>query len=96
MADMYDDESAPAEDSGAFPENPEEKSDATEDQLALVPKSFFKEEPKPGNREMVEIVEVYEGEVSIKCVYDDEEKEEEAPPAESVSAPEEAEDPSMM
>ena len=61
-------------------EKGDEKSDETEDQLSLVPKHFFKEEPKPGDREMVEVVEVYEGEVSIKCVYgdkDEDKKEEE-------------------
>lgn len=101
MADMYDDdESSPsnAEDASVANgsnDSADDKSDATEDQLALVPKHFFKDEPKPGNREMVEIVEVYEGEVSIKCVYGEDEEKEEAPP-ESVSAPAEAEDPSMM
>jgi len=101
MADMYDDESSPPESEDASVANgsndtADDKSDETEDQLALVPKHFFKEEPKPGNREMVEIVEVYEGEVSIRCVYGDDEEEEEAAAPESVSAPTEAEDPSMM
>jgi hypothetical protein len=47
---------------------------------------------------MVEIVEVYEGEVSIKCVYgeDDDKEEAEEPAPSDVSAPTEAEDPSMM
>jgi hypothetical protein len=95
MADeMYDEGAAP--DEGAFPADSEEKSESTEDQLALVPKHFFKEEPKPGNREMVEIVEVYEGEVSIRCVYGEDKEEAEEPAPESVSAPTEAEDPSMM
>ena len=53
------------------------ESDETEDQLALVPSHFFKDNPKPGMREMVEVVNVYENEVSIKCVYG-EDKEEEA------------------
>ena len=71
---MMDDEASPstAEDpsmeEGAKDDN---KSDETEDQLSLVPKHFFKDEPKPGNREMVEVVSVYDGEVSIKCVYSD-------------------------
>lgn len=79
---MMDDESSPSQ-----PDNPmvneEESSDETEDQLALVPTSFFqnkKGEVKPGMREMVEVVQVYENEVSIKCVY--EEKEEESPEGE--------------
>jgi hypothetical protein len=103
MADYMDDESAPAEAEDASVANGSNdteggKSDETEDQLALVPKHFFKEEPKPGNREMVEIVEVYEGEVSIKCVYgeDDDKEEAEEPAPSDVSAPTEAEDPSMM
>ena len=52
-------------------EKEDNKSEETEDQLSLVPKHFFKDEPKPGNREMVEVVSVYDGEVSIKCVYGD-------------------------
>ncbi len=76
---MYD-ESAPAtaedasiaNDSNDTPDN--NKSDATEDQLGLVPTSFFKGNPKPGHREMIEVVEVYEGEVSVKCVYGDDDK----------------------
>ena len=59
-------------------DKPKDKSDETEDQLALVPNHFFKEKPKPRNREMIEIVQVYEGESSIKCVYDDKDKEEKA------------------
>lgn len=102
MADeeMYDDEASPptSEDAsvanGSNDTKDDNKSDETEDQLSLVPKHFFKEEPKPGNREMVEIVEVYEGEVSIKCVYGDKDKEEPEGESESEPAPE-AED-SMM
>jgi len=85
--DMYDDEAAPSE-SPSTPAENKEKGDETEDNLALVPNNFFKQEPKPGMREMVEVVEVYEGECSIKCVYGEakEEKEEEAAePAESES-----------
>lgn len=63
---MDDDESTPSE---APSTEKKDKGDETESQLALVPKSFFKDEPKPGGREMVEVVEVYEDEVSIKCVY---------------------------
>jgi hypothetical protein len=72
--DMMDDESAPSTSENKSVANDakdENKSDETEDQLSLVPKHFFKSEPKPGNREMVEVVEVYDGEVSIKCVYGD-------------------------
>jgi hypothetical protein len=82
MADDMYDESSPsmAEDASIANGSNDTKgahSDETEDKLALVPKHFFKDEPKPGNREMVEIVEVYEGEVSIRCVYgDDAEKDE--------------------
>lgn len=98
--DMMDDGSAPstAEDTSAGNESKNNnKSDETEDQLSLVPKHFFKDEPKPGNREMVEVVEVYEGEVSIKCVYGDKDdksgKEEKEPASESKS---ESEDAMMM
>lgn len=95
--DMMDDEQA----SPSQPDNPmvndEEKSDETEDQLALVPTSFFankKGEVKPGMRETVEVVNVYENEVSIKCVYEDK-KDEEEPEMSDESSPSEAED-SMM
>ena len=74
--DMMDDESSPSTAESA-PETKDNKSEETEDNLALVPKAFFKDEPKPGMREMVEVVEVYEGEVSIKCVYGDKDEDEE-------------------
>lgn len=110
--DMMDDESAPptsedasvANDSnetkGEQADNEKEDGEATEDQLSLVPKHFFKEEPKPGMREMVEVVDVYEGEVSIKCVYgdkDDDDKEDdmEEEGMSSESSPVEAEDEMM-
>lgn len=89
MADDYMDDAAPSEAQSAATDTRDTKSDETEDQLALVPTSFFqnKGQIKPGMREMVEVVQVYENEVSIKCVYgDDEEKEEksegEEPPPE--------------
>jgi hypothetical protein len=95
MPDMYDDESAPA-----TAENPgaegEEKSDETEDQLALVPSHFFKNQPpKPGQRETVEIVQVYENECSIKCVYSEDEDKEEEDGEEYAEAPAEPEDEMM-
>lgn len=85
MADEMYDESEPsmaesasvANDTNDTEDN--NKSDETEDQLALVPKHFFKDAPKPGEREMVEVIEVYEGEVSIKCVYGDKDDKEEEP-----------------
>jgi len=74
--DMMDDESAPSsaeadEQDTKKDSNDDNKSDETEDQLALVPKSFFKDEMKPGDREMVEVMEIYDDEVSIRCVYGD-------------------------
>lgn len=91
--DYMDDESSPstAEDQSVANDTnrtKEDKSDETEDQLALVQSSFFKEPPKPGMREMVEVVEVYENEVSIKCVYGDDEDKEEAKEEEPESPPE--------
>lgn len=83
---MYDDAS-PSEAQSAAHDTRDSKSDETEDQLALVQKSFFKDEPKPGNREMVEIVQVYENEVSIKCVYGEGEKAEEEEEEESQTMP---------
>jgi hypothetical protein len=90
-----DDESAPstAEDPMA---DSEEKSDETDDQLALVPSHFFKNQPpKPGQRETVEIVQVYENECSIKCVYSEDEEEEEEGEEEYAEAPAEPEDEMM-
>jgi hypothetical protein len=86
---MDNDESSPST-SGSTPmDQTPEKADETEENLALVPKSFFKNEPKPGGREEVEIVQVYEDECSIKCVYKDEEKSEsEEEMAEGETAPE--------
>lgn len=87
---MYDDDSAPSEDASVANgsnDTKDSKSEDTEDQLSLVPKHFFKDEPKPGDREMVEVVDVYEGEVSIKCVYGDKDdkgdKEENESPSEA-------------
>jgi len=112
MADnMYDDESSPPESEDASigndsNETPGEQADhakgeEAEDQMALVPTTFFKGELKPGKRETIEIVEVFDGEVSVKCVYGDEDKDDEggeddddAPSNES--APAEAEDEMMV
>jgi len=96
--DYYDDASdtAMAEDASVARETP--KEDATpENKLALVQTSFFKDPPKPGDREMVEVVEVFENEVSIKCVYDDGEEEAEEPGLGMTdeSAPAQAEDAMM-
>jgi len=97
---MMDDEATPSTAGNAPDETEpkdENKSEETEDQLSLVPKHFFKDEPKPGNREMVEVVSVYDGEVSIKCVYGDKDdkngKEENESPAEEKM---ESEEDSMM
>lgn len=78
--DMYD-ESSPS--MAAAPESKEDNTDETEDQLALVPTNFFKDTPKPGMREMVEVVEVFEDEVSIKCIYGEKEEDEEMSESES-------------
>ena len=101
MADenMYDDEAAPPTSEDASVANDSNdtkeentKSEETEDQMSLVPKNFFKDTPKPGHREMVEVVEVYDGEVSIKCVYGDKDdkggKEEDESESEAESEPE--------
>ena len=75
--DMYDEsepttaESDEMADSDNGPDKKDAKSDESEDQLALVPKSFFKNEMNPGDREKVEVVEAYEDEYSLKCIYDD-------------------------
>lgn len=114
---MYDDDSSPPESEDASVANesnetPGEQSDkengeATEEQLALVPMHFFKGVPKPGQIEKVEVVEVYEGEVSVRCIYkkdDDKEDDDDAAADDdsgeeelaSESAPTEAEDPMMV
>lgn len=81
-SDNYmDDEAAPSTAENELGVTPDEKGDETEDQLALVPNHFFRNPPKPGMQEKVEVVEVYENESSIKCIYDkdkDEDKEEES------------------
>jgi hypothetical protein len=78
--DYYDDESAPAmaEDASVARETPKEDS-TPENKLALVQTSFFKGPVRPGDQEMVEVVEVFENEVSIKCVYGEDEEEAEEP-----------------
>lgn len=98
--DYYDNasDSMPSEDASVAKENP--KEDRTpESRLALVQTSFFSKPPKPGDREMVEVVDVYENEVSIKCLYDeDQEKQglpEEEPGMSDQSSPDEAQNPMM-
>jgi hypothetical protein len=91
---MYDDEASPSEAGSESSENNETKSDETEEQLALVPNSFFKKPPKPAMQEMVEVVNVYENECSIKCIYKDE-KEEEGMEEEEVAPEPEPEDEMM-
>lgn len=91
MADAYmDDESEPTTAQNELGVTPDEKSDETEDQLALVPNHFFKTPPKPGMQEKVEVVQVYENECSIKCIYGegDEEEESDEEYAEAESEPE--------
>lgn len=92
--DMYD-ESEPTTAQNPSTGGGDEKSDETEDQLALVPSHFFKKQPpKPGQRETVEIVNVYENECAIKCVYGEGEDEEEGEEEYAESEPE-AEDEMM-
>ena len=102
MPQDYYDESAPdmagSEDNSVARENKSEGS-TPENKLALVQSSFFKNPPRPGDREMVEIVDVYENEVSIKCVYGEDEEEEAEEPGLGMSdesAPSQAEDAMMM
>jgi len=96
MADNYmDDESEPSTAQNPEAAGEDERNDETEDQLALVPSHFFKKQPpKPGQRETIEVVNVYENECAIKCVYgegDDEEEEEgEEEYAEAESEPEDS------
>ena len=93
--DPYDDNSGPAtaqdNQMGGDGQDQPEKSDETEDQLALVPIHFFKNQPvKPGQKEEVEVVQVYEGEASIKCLYGD--KKDKNEPGEGSAAEENAPD----
>jgi len=95
--DMMDDGSATSTSGNPSVEKEtkaDNKNEETEDQLSLVPKNFFKDDPKPGNREMVEVVEVYDGEVSIRCVYGDKDdkggKEEKESASEKASEPEDS------
>jgi len=99
--EMMDDEAAPptSEDASVANDSNDtkdenEKSEETEDQLSLVPKHFFNREMKPGDREMVEVVESYDGELSIKCEYGDKDdkgdQEENESESEAQSEPEDA------
>jgi hypothetical protein len=78
-----DSESMPAPAAPAAEGETKKSEDTTaEAKLGLVPASFFKGPVRPGDREMVEVVDVYDDEVSIKCVYGEEEEEEEMAPEE--------------
>lgn len=68
------DEGASSSMATADMDKPADKSDETEDQLALVPKHFFRKNPKPGMKETVEVVNVYESEVAVKCLYGEDDK----------------------
>jgi len=76
--DYYDgaSDTVPSEDASVAREETKEDR-VPESKLALVQTSFFNKPPKPGDRETVEIVDVYENEVSIKCIYGEEKEEEE-------------------
>jgi len=95
--DYYDgaSDTVPSEDASVARENPKENR-TPESKLALVQTSFFNKPPKPGDREMVEIVDVYENEVSIKCIYGEGEEKGGLPEGEpgmsDQSAPSEAEE----
>lgn len=79
--DYYDEESAssPAPAAEAEGRSTKSKDTTAEAKLGLVPASFFKGPVTPGDREMVEVVDVYDDEVSIKCVYGEKEEKEEVP-----------------
>lgn len=80
----------------------DDQLDVPEDKLGLVPMSFFKNKVKPGDREKVEVVKIYDDEVAIKCVYSDKDKDEEESSDEgeeemsSMSSPSEAEADELM
>jgi|SRR6185436_458618 len=101
--DYYGDAASPSEAEGKSVAHEETKEDRTpENKLALVQSSFFKGPVKPGDREMVEIVEVYENEVSVKCVYGDDDDDDDSDTDDAsemgmsdASAPAEAEDAMM-
>lgn len=66
------------EDSDQEPSMVDPEVDVPEEKLGLVPLSFFKNKVSPGDREMIEVVKIYDNEVAIKCVYGDKDKEEPA------------------
>jgi len=78
-SDPYADEgdvqvSTPSETPGDEEQEPtaEEQDDSAS--TALLPKSIFGKEMKPGDKEQIEIVHVYEDEYEVKCSYSGDEK----------------------
>jgi len=69
MADDYYDQ-----DTGEESAIVDEQVDVPEEKLGLVPMSFFKDKVKPGDREKIEVVKIYDNEVAIKCIYGDKDK----------------------
>lgn len=76
MDDYMDSQAAPSESENASVATATPDEDPTpENKLALVQSSFFRGPVKPGDRETVEVVDVYENEVSVRCVgHEDEEQ----------------------
>lgn len=77
----------------------ESESSVPEEKLGLVPLTFFKDDVDPGDREEIEVVRIADGEAVIKCVYGEDEDEEEVseePEMSDASAPSEAEADELM
>jgi hypothetical protein len=91
MPENYYDEDSQSMPAPAAPEaeggSKKSEDKTAEAKLGLVPASFFKGPVRPGDREMVEVMDVYDDEVSIKCVYGEEEEEEEPAPEEPGMSP---------
>lgn len=81
------------EEPSSSPDDTMDEDKATPDEkVGIVPTSFFKSpDVKPGDREMIEVLDVYDGEVTIKCVYGEDDKEDREEPMSDESAPSEAE-----
>lgn len=49
-----------------------EKEDSSDENTALLPKSFFKnkDDLKAGAKEKIEILHLYDDEVEVRCIYD--------------------------
>jgi hypothetical protein len=83
--DYYDDAPAAAPNEPTEPPGPSEEDQA---KTSILPKSFFADDAKPGDKCVVEVTAVHDGDVEVKYFSKEEEPGEPEPPEAEAAAPE--------